>query len=110
MKIPNSENAFIPLRKLTDYLLSDIHEVGKSKAKFFQSFGFNKINANSLREELLKLVRTYDVSNVVQSEYGIKYTVEGEIQTPYGAAINLKTVWVINRGDNVPRFVTAYPS
>jgi len=34
MELPNKEKAYIPLAKLKDYLLSETHSVGKSKAKF----------------------------------------------------------------------------
>lgn len=50
MKIPNSQNAFIPLSKLRDYLLSETHAVGKSKAKLFRAKGFNTSNINLLEE------------------------------------------------------------
>ncbi len=33
MKLPNSENAYVPESKLSDYLLSEKHAVGKAKAK-----------------------------------------------------------------------------
>ena len=35
MNVPNYETAFIPILKIEDYLLSESHSVGKSKAKFF---------------------------------------------------------------------------
>jgi hypothetical protein len=36
MKLPTRENAFVPPSKLKDYLLSETHVVGRSKAKFFR--------------------------------------------------------------------------
>ena len=44
MKLPNRENAYIPPRKLTEYLLSETHSIGKSKAKFFRAIGFDEEN------------------------------------------------------------------
>lgn len=38
MKLPDKEKAYIPLLKIKDYLLSETHPIGKSKAKFFRSF------------------------------------------------------------------------
>ena len=34
MKIPNNNLSFVADNKITDYLLSDIHEIGKHKADF----------------------------------------------------------------------------
>ena len=39
----------IPVAKIKEYLLSETHIVGKSKAKFFQAVGFNKSNAKLLK-------------------------------------------------------------
>ena len=41
MKIPNNNLSFVADNKITDYLLSDIHEIGKHKADFFKRFGFD---------------------------------------------------------------------
>ena len=40
MQVPNLENAVIAEAKITQYLLSEIHEHGKHKAKYFLSLGF----------------------------------------------------------------------
>lgn len=40
MLLPNREKAYVPERKLTSYLLSLTHPVGKSKAQFFYRHGF----------------------------------------------------------------------
>ena len=33
MKIPNNEYSFVPDNKITDYLLSETHKIGKHKAE-----------------------------------------------------------------------------
>ena len=48
MKLPGGDQAFIPRAKLTNYLLSDVHPVGRSKARFFASLGFDVGGADSL--------------------------------------------------------------
>jgi hypothetical protein len=56
MILNNAQEAVVPLEKLTDYLLSQSHPEGKSKAKFFRGLGFNEGNVDlftdSLREEI----------------------------------------------------------
>lgn len=41
--------------------------------------------------------------------YGQKYEVRATIRGPNGARAFVNTVWIVNRGQTVPRFVTAYP-
>jgi len=50
MKLPNGKRAYIPKEKLTDYILSETHAGGKSKAKFFRSVGFNETNTSVLEK------------------------------------------------------------
>jgi len=44
MRLPNGTNAYVPREKLVEYLLSETHAVGKSKARFFRGFGFDETN------------------------------------------------------------------
>jgi len=109
MYFPNSDKASVPRPKLAAYLLSDIHPVGRSKARFFHAIGFTQENVQLLEKALLNLVKTNSVTNTVSSEFGTKYVVDGLIQTPVGRTARLRTVWLIEVGQDVPRFVTAYP-
>jgi len=43
------------------------------------------------------------------SDHGTKYVVDGLITTPSGDQVKLRTVWIVDEGQNNPRFVTAYP-
>ncbi len=109
MNLPNRENAFIQPQKLLGYLLSENHLVGGSKAKLLGSAGFNKENADILEQRLLAIARLQSVKEVVNSPHGTKYIIEGEIEAPNGYLIKLRTVWIIDLGQENPRFVTAYP-
>ena len=57
MKLPNSENAYVPESKLSDYLLSEKHAVGKAKAKYFRSLGYTVKNVKRLQADLLVIVK-----------------------------------------------------
>jgi len=109
MKLPNWENAYIPPPKLNAYLLSETHSVGKSKARFLRAAGFDETNAGVLEQSLLAIARSEDVKEVVSSPHGIKYIIEGALQTPTGSLVQARTVWIIDTGQDRPRFVTAYP-
>jgi hypothetical protein len=61
MQLPNSLQAYILPEKLTDYLLSETHVVGKAKATFFRKLGFNETNVHLLERELLTLAHSTPV-------------------------------------------------
>ena len=109
MQLPNRNNAFIQPSKLTGYLLSEIHPVGRSKAKFFRDLGFNDVNVLQLESELLKIARFCEVTEVMTNQHGNKYVIIGSIDTPCGKSVTVLTVWIIDAGKENPRFVTARP-
>jgi hypothetical protein len=52
------------------------------------------------------------VSEVVvsmETSHGIKYIVDGALITPSGKRPTVRTVWIVDRGSENPRLVTAYP-
>jgi len=110
MKLPNREKAFIQPAKLSDYLLSETHAVGRAKAKFLRLFGFDETNIDLLEQGLLTIAKTQEVTSVISSIHGTKYVVDGSLQTPVGGLISLRTVWIIDQGQNRPRFVTTIPN
>lgn len=108
MKLPNSKNVSIPKEKLTKYVLSETHSVGKFKAKFFRKLGFNETNVNSF-EESLRAIAPKEVKEEISTAYGTKYLIDGEIKTPSGKVIKVRTVWILEGGQKKPRFITVYP-
>ncbi len=109
MKLPNGEQASVPQEKLSDYLLSPTHPVGRSKAVYFRSLGYDDTNTPQFIEALLGIAKGNDVRDTIQTEYGIKYTVLGELTTPTKQTAQIITVWIVDKGQTAPRFVTAYP-
>jgi hypothetical protein len=109
MELPNKLHAYISISKITDYLLSESHTVGKSKAKFFRSFGFNETNISQFAKGLVDIAQTDTVVEATETVYGNKYMIDGQLKTPSGDMIRLRTVWIIETGDDVPRLVTAHP-
>lgn len=110
MLLPNREKAYIPPEKLSRYLLSDTHALGREKARFFKSHGYSQDNVSLLEQGLLTLAREGTVLQEVVSVHGIKYVVQGSMITPQGRVISVRTVWIIEPGDESPRFVTAFPA
>ena len=109
MKLPNGESAYVPSAKLSGYLQSEIHPIRKAKALFLKNLGYDITNSSTLERDLLLVAHEGDLEDTITSEYGTKYVVNREISTPSGETVLLRTVWIIDRGDSQPRFVTAYP-
>jgi Domain of unknown function (DUF6883) len=109
LEFPNRENAYVPLSKLKEYLLSETHSVGKSKAKLLRSFGFSEMNIDMLMRGLISIAHSGEVKEVLSSPHGVKYVIDGSLKTPAGGSIKMRTIWIIDKDQARPRFVTAYP-
>jgi hypothetical protein len=91
-------------------LFSETHAVGKAKAKFFHALSFNETNISLLEQGLLTIAYSATVQEVVASPHGTKYVLEGVLETPDGTSPRIRTIWILETGDEYPRFVTAYPA
>ena len=109
MKLPKREFAYVPRQKLEGYLLSETHIVGKSKARFFRMFGFDESNIELLEKGLLEIAHKQDVEETISTPYGKKYVISGELLTPIGRSVEIRTVWIIEGRQDIPRFITAFP-
>ena len=109
MKLPYGKNAYVPKEKFTEYLLSETHAVGKLKAKFFKSAGFDETNVTQLERVILAIAHDEEVKEVISSPYGKKYVIDGTLSTSSKKKVKIQTVWIIETGEKRPRFVTAYP-
>ena len=109
MELPNAAQAQVDSTKITDYLLSSAHADGRNKAAFFTAFGFRVEEPEVLRQALQKHGATQGVTGTVESRYGVRYIVEGALETPDGRNPIIRTVWIIAHESGVPRLITAYP-
>lgn len=109
MKLPYRKNVYIPKAKLIGYLLSQTHAVGRFKSKYFHALGYDELNVNLFEEGLRTIVQSQDVKEALSTIYGTKYIIDGKIKTPSGKAVRLQTVWIIEKEQKIPRFVTVYP-
>jgi len=109
MELPNADRAVVERRKIEDYLLNESHPDGAGKAEFFYRFGFRQEQWPVLAQEILRLARSETVSLYLPSRYGHKYILDGVIRTPSGDSAHIRTVWIVDLGKEIPRFVTAYP-
>src|SRR5688500_13946230 len=93
MKLPNAQSALIPREKIIDYLLNAAHPDNSGKAQFFASLSFQTSGWELLADAFRKQVQSNDVAESLESPHGIKYVVEGPIETPRGEYVFVRTVW-----------------
>ena len=109
MRLPNAESARVELAKITRYLLSLDSERGRSKAKFFMEFGFNQDEWQRLADALLVHGGSHEVASFIETQHGMKFTVDGALQTPDGRNPRVRTVWMIYHDSDEPWLITALP-
>lgn len=109
MRLPWAAWAVVDSAKLTEYLLSTTHPVGRFKAAYFERLGYFPEDWLLLEAALLDLSLSGTVERIEETPYGRKYRVRGMIEPPIGGTITLVTAWIVPTGLNTPRFVTAFP-
>ncbi|MEW6034484.1 MAG: DUF6883 domain-containing protein [Chloroflexota bacterium] len=109
MKLPNRHRAVVPRAKLTEYLLSTSHPYGRHKTAFFTRFGFDRESWEVLASALLAHADEHEVASADDTQFGMRYTVEGGLRAPDGRTPNVRVVWFVEKGDDRPRLITVYP-
>jgi hypothetical protein len=109
MQLPHAEQGIIEETKIRDYLLSPEHPVGRFKAAFFATLGYQRSDWSRLSADLRQLATTEPAVPGPASPYGAKFRVRGILQGPAGRRAVLETVWLVRSGEDIPRFITAFP-
>ena len=110
MKLPNADNALIQREKITNYLLNATHPDNNGKAEFFESFGFRQDDWETLAKAFRQAAVRGKMIQHLETLHGVKYVLDAAMETPSGESPLVRTVWIVNRGGNCPRLVTAYPA
>jgi hypothetical protein len=108
MKLPAGGGVLIEERKVLEYLLSRSHPVGRFKARVFAALGFEGKNGAAFIGELRRIAAVGEVSEVIETSFGQKYTVPGDLKGPLGE-LPVLTVWFLERGQERARLVTVRP-
>lgn len=108
MRLPNFQDAYIDLAKLTDYVLDPDDPRGRHKARVFRSaLGISKEKAAELHRLLLESLEKLDAVRGELDFYGQRYIVDCKIVTDAGEAI-VRTAWIVRRNEEFPRLTTCY--
>lgn len=93
--------------KVVSYLLSMSNSHGK--AAFFLGFGFRPDAWKAMADALKQQARSNRVAFSVDSPYGTRYSVDGELETPGGRRPRVRTVWIREADSDELRLITAHP-
>ena len=106
--MPNADHAIIEQGKLEGYLLSEVHPVGRFKARFFAGLGFTADNWRELDAALRSQHLPESATPGPFDAFGQSFTIRAILKGPGGSA-PVTSVWFVRTGEAVARFVTAYP-
>lgn len=77
-----------------EYLLNRDHVDGALKAELFSRFGFRIERWEDLAEALRQIPFNHEVVRMVESLYGIRYSIDGTLPTPDRRNPRVRTVWI----------------
>lgn len=109
MLMPGADRAVVANEKVTGYLLSSSHPVGRFKAPFFSALGYALSDWEVLRDDLIAIAQADDAGPGRWSLHGDKFEIRATLHGPNGRAGDILTVWIVLHGEDHPRFVTAHP-
>ena len=104
MKLPNADKALIQREKIADYLLNAAQPDNNGKAEFFESFGFRLDHWETLAIAFRRAALDGEVIQNLETSHGVKYVLHAAMETPSGKSPLVRTVWIVDRGqDHAPR-------
>ncbi len=109
MKLLNADCALVPESKVLEYLLAEAHPRGRYKAAYFLSLGFERREWRKFATVLTRHATKHDVYRIEDSRFGKRYVIDGPIEAPDGSRPEIRTVWFVETGGDIPVLVTAYP-
>ena len=109
MTIPNADRAIIAKEKLTTYLLNPSHKRGAAKARLLLSLGYRTDAVHVLESDLRVQHLSLSPARTSQNPYGVAYEIVGPITMPGGKVVGFCSIWQIDTGSEIPRFITMYP-
>ena len=97
MSLPNADRAFVDPTKIRQYLLSEIHPVGRFKAAVFLTLGYSAARWEILRDDILALAHTGSAAPGKPNPFGQTFEVDGILTGPSGRSVDVRTIWTCLR-------------
>ncbi|WP_421730161.1 DUF6883 domain-containing protein [Brevundimonas sp.] len=108
MKLPGGDHAVIARRKIVEYCLSLDHEVGRARARVFQSsLGLTSADADVLVDALLEAAATGHAEPGDVDAYGMRYRIDFVIDFRGRRAI-VRSGWIIRADGDAPELTTTW--
>ena len=96
-------------RKLTEYALNSETPRGRHKAHVFERvLGYTRENYTQLLTQIETHAPNADVHFHSQDEFGHRYTVDLQIESPAGQQATVRTGWFVPTGKDEVRLVTLW--
>lgn len=108
-RLANAELAWVPVNKMTEYLLNPFNPRAGTKPDDFAKMGYGIRNIDVLERGLISIAQNYPPIEERTTPISVTYRVEGYIATPEDGNRYIRTVWETRPDDPRPRLVTAYP-
>ena len=109
MKLPNAGRAVVDERKISQYLLSRSHPIGRFKAAVFAAAGFQVEDSHEFSRQLQSIALSGEAELGRKGEFGQKYLIPGVLTGKAGASLEVVTVWIVGAKNDAPQLVTVYP-
>ena len=107
-KLPNGDQAVVPLEKFTEYALNPQHPSGRHKARVFQAaLGLTLEDAAILQETVRRIASTHEATTQQPTPYGERYVIDFELTTDSGSA-TVRSAWIIRHSDGLPWLTSCY--
>lgn len=104
-RLPNYRSAVVLNAKVKNYLLNPNKSNGKWK--FFRGLGYTMKNSKRLERDIRDGLSKNKALKFAPNKYG-NTAYQVEMQLGVGDKSDVVTAWQIDKGDNKPRFITAY--
>jgi hypothetical protein len=105
MKLP--QDAVIPRKKISNYLLEWRPE--NDKSQFLARAGYTVGQAEQLAIDIRQQLLALDAEFAETTEYGDLYRIAGTLTGPNGQTLRVVSIWMIESGTNITKFITLYP-
>jgi hypothetical protein len=104
--VPDADKALPVVPAKLNYLL--VQDAGK--ARFFRLFGFDPTRPQELDSALRWHLYNQHYSDVTTTVHGVMYEVTCRVPSPNKRNPCIVSVWMVDAGQTIPRFITAYPN